>query len=1160
MKYRALKQFVCVGRILSFAILTSAVCFYGNTDAQDIGNTNKASIVGKIPERDQTANRNHVASGEQFKTYTDNSLQLPTSQIDESWVKGAQKEIAEKPILRISPGQARNIANSFLRGCKFVKAWKDASPAKVFPLYSSFNDEKLSYYEVKVETPNNNHQGLIIVSATDRDYPIPAFKPFGRTVTEKLAAKHGGKAAKVIWYSPFYAVAVDEKGKEVATVGRKPGMILDPNELIKMGKEKGLDRIPKQQPNKHCQQAWESLRICLGYQEKISNPSTFWTGSMTYVENPAWPDDFVFEEISGTGLHPNLDQFDWLGSVTGDGTKYYYTSGCGPTAWAALAAYYDVHGEPDLLYGTYLSYKVHKYENGDPTNYLEKLIKRIHDRTDTGNWMGVGFIQTPRDKMHRGVQILNEYCSHNLVCVKRHEHPEDIGFDYPDEKITQLILNTFDQDEPVIVEYMTGLVSAHYALGLGTAIGTGYIVTQNKVGNIVTENRVEVPVRYILVDKQHGDGWDDIWYIGWSKIFGVWTLPRSKQPSCPRHSYFSEDDQRPITAMDMDSLNEELYLVYPYNNNIYVRKTSAVGYPVPEKNASEGPRPVTFDQKFILPPGRYNYSFQDYFKSISTFTTKEDVMADIFKHRSDRPAGGISICTWNYEVPTYPTLRYYLAQPEYETSATNLAAIIDWIVARTEEEGQYWVENPATDPNVGSQKKAQKTTKGQVPSKEIALRLYLKEKLEEFFKRLELVEGLGATELERRAIAVEEPGMTMREIPRLLQVFQIKSGPYMFLCWRGSEDAVEASDGSVFSGSRINIAILEIPSGIDFKDIVDENGILKYDALNFAHVVLPERFLTTIDPSITVACVKDLGPRLYVAYAEPGAYTLYTQGVYSGNLGRILVIDLETFLKIAVNGEDLWPTVASSPTGEPGVTIIEEIVEVPSSMGGMGKPTKKKVETVTILDWYWGYFGYSGDVEHVVLESEKVTSYANIALLWCKRPMTTTSSAWGYNCWETFFHMINSGRVFALTGQSIGIAAPFMPNWGDCRLPVKYSWYGFKFLESDYSSTNGDYWLGPIWCRGRPDIFCMNEGTLITWNNPDGQIYVAKISGSAEIVAELLDRTNEDGPVTDIHYVTDNLGNKNIVLGWSGRISSRALNHRILYLTPGIRNPEALPR
>ena len=60
----------------------------------------------------------------------------------------------------------------------------------------------------------------------------------------------------------------------------------------------------------------------------------------------------------------------------------------------------------------------------------------------------------------------------------------------------------------------------------------------------------------------------------------------------------------------------------------------------------------------------------------------------------------------------------------------------------------------------------------------------------------------------------------------------------------------------------------------------------------------------------------------------------------------------------------------------------------------------------------------------------------------------------------------------------------------------------------------------------------MNEGTLITWNNPDGQIYVAKISdGSAEIVAELLDRTNEDGPVTDIHYVTDKLGNKNIVLG-----------------------------
>ena len=112
----------------------------------------------------------------------------------------------------------------------------------MFPLYSSIKDEQPSYYEIKIESPNNKHQGLIIISATNRDDPIPAFKPFGRSVTEKLKAKGGVKTAKIIWHSPFYAVAVDEKGKEVATyVSKLISEVKKLNEKDRKRYKKGID-------------------------------------------------------------------------------------------------------------------------------------------------------------------------------------------------------------------------------------------------------------------------------------------------------------------------------------------------------------------------------------------------------------------------------------------------------------------------------------------------------------------------------------------------------------------------------------------------------------------------------------------------------------------------------------------------------------------------------------------------------------------------------------------------------------------------------------------------------------------------------------------------------------------------------------------------------
>lgn len=154
-----------------------------------------------------------------------------------------------------------------------------------------------------------------------------------------------------------------------------------------------------------------------------------------------------------------------------------------------------------------------------------------------------------------------------------------------------------------------------------------------------------------------------------------------------------------------------------------------------------------------------------------------------------------------------------------------------------------------------------------------------------------------------------------------------------------------------------HIIILEIPSNTEFADVVTNDGFLKGNTLNFAHVILPERFTTFVDPAISIAEFDaKLGSMVYIAYGENGAQKGF------GTLGRIVTIPLQTLFEIAVSGRDLWPEQNSNPNGEPGIRW---------HMEGVGTDQRRVYD---LLDWYWGYFDYQNfnDVRSLNMKSNGI--------------------------------------------------------------------------------------------------------------------------------------------------------------------------------------------
>jgi hypothetical protein len=353
------------------------------------------------------------------------------------------------------------------------------------------------------------------------------------------------------------------------------------------------------------EQEWAELEPYVGGKKAPGNPSL----GVEYLL------------IKGWSRHPNLHQYDLPNDEP---------IGCGPAAWGQYLSYHDKYWMPDLLYGT--------HDSVNDNDYMKKLMKKLHDKMGTGDWLGIDGFTYP-SHMDDGTEIFADY----LLFDNTYLYSEDWDLDVilfgssPESSVLDIIISQTDWDEPTIVGlwYYTDDKSkkdkdksgkvGHYCLGLG------YSLNANN------------ELKFVFVDENHGNDYDD--WVWWHKqhIFGAWGIKRISYESKRTNTEVNNN----LLSIDMASLGDKLYLVggkktQQTNNPDYkllIKRGSAKGYPHPQSITTGGqlPKKLTFDEEIE--------------KSITDIQGVNTPFV-----------GEVSICTWNKKEPKMFSFKEHIIQ------------------------------------------------------------------------------------------------------------------------------------------------------------------------------------------------------------------------------------------------------------------------------------------------------------------------------------------------------------------------------------------------------------------------------------------------------------------------------------------------------------------
>jgi hypothetical protein len=238
---------------------------------------------------------------------------------------------------------ARTVAMVFLRRMENISNFGFRRVGPAFPLRNPFGEDG-KLFDVKLLDNTDEDAGYIVVNTDRQDFPINEFSLEGPCIHEKFERRIGAGRFHVIWFSPTYAVAVNDEGNPLDEIG---------NYLLS---QENRDRIPangnheahfqlirKEREafrDKHRSRivaVWEAML------EQVAGASTselaqFGPPSGNYWQYTAegWERDPLFNQIpANTGAN---DTDNW--------------SGCGPTAWAIYMGWHDLVWSPDLLRGS----------------------------------------------------------------------------------------------------------------------------------------------------------------------------------------------------------------------------------------------------------------------------------------------------------------------------------------------------------------------------------------------------------------------------------------------------------------------------------------------------------------------------------------------------------------------------------------------------------------------------------------------------------------------------------------------------------------------------------------------------------------------------------------------------------------------------------------
>ena len=382
---------------------------------------------------------------------------------------------------------------------------------------------------------------------------VTYFKTKGKTYTERLRYDSKSDSVKIIWHHLNFIRSVDTAGETLASIGESHKRKSPRKKKIKdsFGPNIDLSGIQLEHARRQdaIESAWDTvdrLTSLMGRGLTLS-PTTY-----LYHEiiQPREMDYFVYNGI------PSLKQFNY-GSVE---------SGCGPTAWAALCCFHDLHYDPDLLYGT------HGF--GINSLYLKRLVKIFHDRLGTDD-DGDTWCEDVQEYLLQITPGSNEWDDADIRWF---------AYDVPgggDEVWNFVYDIIWYSDQPAIVYYPTdSAFYGHMALAVGMAeawAGGHYLGA------------------FVEIHKQLSESAYDLEYISLDEIEGVWAINKGNY-ICQRKTTISEHS---LHSMDMADIANNIFAVWTNENGkICLAQTNSEAYDTPQRNLA--PKAIGFGNKVVL--------------------------------------------------------------------------------------------------------------------------------------------------------------------------------------------------------------------------------------------------------------------------------------------------------------------------------------------------------------------------------------------------------------------------------------------------------------------------------------------------------------------------------------------------------------------------------
>lgn len=325
----------------------------------------------------------------------------------------------------------------------------------VRPLFAP-NGSRVEFYEAVYADAEGNCKGYAVISATERNTPIPAFSE-----KEPLSARFDRVVSgpyRIVWYGPGYAAAEDLSGKLLAEIGERPGSRVGPvrpeapadplgyADIKALALTRGIVLSSRE---KTIQEEWRTLR------EHLSAPRTQAVNAYT--------DTWIYEAVGRGGT----DRFAQVPPNTHPNDRNYY-SGCGATAWVNLLAWWDLNGWANPLSGLWRDSAGNRVTVPDDyighvTMDLSRLLGTFNPpTTDAGaTWPG---------NMPKARDYVEDTLGYDTIMDYRYDLDLFCENDEETQEILSLIRRGIQAHrKPVIVGYFPGgffdIAHSHYDIG-----------------------------------------------------------------------------------------------------------------------------------------------------------------------------------------------------------------------------------------------------------------------------------------------------------------------------------------------------------------------------------------------------------------------------------------------------------------------------------------------------------------------------------------------------------------------------------------------------------------------------------------------------------------------------------------------------------------------